>query len=86
MGVPWSDRDRRTWSIQPWLEALEERQAPPVVYVWRECGESGKEAIKRQTVKPGQDVVVLSWEDEAAIPSKIKEKGGRSQQVECAVV
>ena len=56
------------------LEALEARQAPPVAYVWREAGESEEAAIKRQTVKPGQDVVVCLWEDEAAIPSKIKEK------------
>ena len=41
-------------TIQRRLEALEAKEAPPVAYVWRECGES----------------------EEAAIPSKIKEKRG----------
>ena len=50
-------------TIKRRLEALEARQAPPVAYVWRECGESEEAAIKRQTVKPGHDVVVLSWRE-----------------------
>ena len=61
-------------TIQRRLEALEAKEAPEIVYIWRGCGESGEEAIKRQTVSADQDVVVCSWEDETAISSKIKEK------------
>ena len=63
-------------TIQRRLEALEARQAPKIVYVWSECGESEAAALKRQTVNPGHDVVLLSWEDETAIPSRIGEKVG----------
>ncbi len=45
------------------IEALEAREAPPVVYIWRACGESEAEAMKREGVKPGQDVVFFSWQD-----------------------
>ena len=49
------------------LEALEAKEAPPVVYIWRACGESEAEALKREGVKPGQNVVVFSWQDEALV-------------------
>ena len=52
-------------TIKRRLEALEAREAPPVVYIWRECGESETAAIKREGVKPGQNVVFFSWQDEA---------------------
>ena len=47
------------------LDALESKEAPPVAYVWHECGESEAAAIKRAGVKPGQDVVFFSWQDAA---------------------
>ena len=50
-------------TIKRRIEALEARQAPETVYIWREAGESAEAAIKRQTVKPGQNVVVVSWRD-----------------------
>ena len=50
-------------TIKRRLEALEAKEAPPIVFVWRECGESEAEAIQRAGVKPGQNVVVLSWQD-----------------------
>ena len=50
-------------TIKSRLEALEAREAPPVVYIWRACGESEAVAIKREGVKPGQDVVFFSWQD-----------------------
>ena len=49
-------------TIKRRLEALEARKAPPV-YIWRACGESEAEAIKREGVKPGQNVVFFSWQD-----------------------
>ena len=54
-------------TIKRRLEALEAKEAPPIVFVWRECGESEAEAIQRAGVKPGQNVVVLSWQDEELI-------------------
>ena len=48
-------------TIQRRLEALEAKQAPTVVYIWRETGESVAAAIKRRSIKPDQDVVVYSW-------------------------
>ena len=54
-------------TIKRRLEALEAREAPPVVYIWRECGESETAAIKREGVKPGQKVVFFSWQDEALV-------------------
>ncbi|MDA1118700.1 MAG: hypothetical protein O2979_12025 [Proteobacteria bacterium] len=50
------------------------QRTPPVAYIWREVGESEQAAIKREGIKPGQDVVVCSWEEETAIPSRIGEK------------
>ena len=50
-------------TIKRRLEALEAKEAPPIVFVWRECGESEAAAIKRKGVKPGQDVVFFSWQD-----------------------
>lgn len=41
-------------TIQRQQEALEAKEAPEVVYVWRGWGESAEEAIKRQTVKSMQ--------------------------------
>ena len=54
-------------TIKSRLEALEAREAPPVVYIWRECGESEAAAIKREGVKPGQKVVFFSWQDAALV-------------------
>ena len=54
-------------AIKSRLEALEAREAPPVVYIWRECGESETAAIKREGVKPGQDIVFFSWQDAALV-------------------
>jgi len=54
-------------TIKRRLEALEAKEAPQVVYIWRECGESEAAAIKREGVKPGQDVVVFSWQDAALV-------------------
>jgi len=51
-------------TIKRRIEALEAREAPPVVYIWRECGESEAAAIKREGVKLGQKVVFFSWQDE----------------------
>ena len=51
-------------TIKRRLEALEAKEAPPIVFVWLACGESEAEALKREGVKPGQTVVVLSWQDE----------------------
>ena len=48
-------------TIKRRLEVLEARQAPETVYIWREAGESAEAAIRRQSVNPGQDVVVCSW-------------------------
>ena len=42
-------------------------EAPPIVFVWRECGESEAAAIQRAGVKPGQDVVFISWQDAALV-------------------
>ena len=50
-------------TIKRRLDALEAKEAPPV-YIWRACGESEAEAIKREGVKPGQNVVFISWQDE----------------------
>ena len=50
-------------TIKSRLEALEAREAPPVVYIWRACGESEAAAIKREGVKPAQDVVFFCWQD-----------------------
>ena len=49
-------------TIKRRLAALEAKEAPPV-YIWRECGESEAEAIKRVGVNPGQNVVFISWQD-----------------------
>ena len=54
-------------TIKRRLEALEAKEAPPIVFVWLACGESEAEALKREGVKPGQNVVVLSWQDEALV-------------------
>ena len=54
-------------TIKRRIEALEAREAPPPVYIWRACGESEAEAMKREGVKPGQDVVVFSWQDAALV-------------------
>jgi hypothetical protein len=54
-------------TIKRRIEALEAREAPPVVYIWRACGESEAEAMKREGVKPGQNVVVFSWQDAALV-------------------
>ena len=54
-------------TIKRRIEALEAREAPPVVYIWRECGESEAAAMKREGVKPGQNVVVFSWQDAALV-------------------
>ena len=54
-------------TIKRRLEALEAKEAPPIVLVWRECGESEAEAIQREGVKPGQNVVFISWQDEALV-------------------
>jgi len=54
-------------TIKRRLEALEAKEAPQVVYIWRECGESEAEAIQRAGVKPGQNVVFISWQDEALV-------------------
>ena len=51
----------RPGTIRRRVEALEAKQAPAVAYIWREAGETVAAAIKRQTVKPGHDVVVYSW-------------------------
>ena len=53
-------------TIKRRIEALEAKEAPPV-YIWRECGESEAEAIKRAGVKPGQDVVFITWQDAALV-------------------
>ena len=50
-------------TIKSRLAALEAKEAPPVVYVWRECGESEAAALKRMGVKPGQNIVFISWLD-----------------------
>lgn len=49
-------------TIKRRLDALEAKEVPPV-YIWRECGESEAEAIQLAGVKPGQDVVFISWQD-----------------------
>ena len=49
-------------TIKRRIEALEAKEAPPV-YIWRGCGESEAAAIKRVGVKPGQNVVFISWQD-----------------------
>ena len=49
-------------TIKRRIEALEAKEAPPV-YIWRECGESEAAAIERVGVKPGQNVVFISWQD-----------------------
>ena len=54
-------------TIKRRIEALEAKEAPPIVFVWRECGESEAASLKRKGVKPGQNVVVLSWQDEELI-------------------
>jgi len=54
-------------TIKSRLEALEAKEAPLVVYIWRECGESEAAAIKREGVKPRQKVVFFSWQDGGAI-------------------
>ena len=54
-------------TIKSRLEALEARDAPPVVYIWRDCGESEAAAIKREGVKLGQNVVFFSWQDAALV-------------------
>ena len=54
-------------TIKRRLEALEAKEAPPIVYIWRECGESEAAALKRKGVKPGQPVVFISWQDEALV-------------------
>ena len=54
-------------TIKRRIEALEAREAPPTAYIWRACGESEAEAMKREGVKPGQDVVVFSWQDAALV-------------------
>ena len=51
-------------TIKRRIEALEAKEAPQVVYIWCECGESEAEAIKRVGVNPGQNVVFISWQDE----------------------
>ena len=50
-------------AIKSRLEALEAKEAPPIVFVWRKCGESEAAALKRKGVKPGQNVVFFSWQD-----------------------
>ena len=50
-------------TIKSRIEALEAREAPPTAYIWRASGESEAEAIKREGVKPGQNVVFFSWQD-----------------------
>ncbi len=50
-------------TIKRRIEALEAKEAPPVVYIWRACGESEAAAIKRKGVKPRQNVVFISWQD-----------------------
>ncbi len=50
-------------SIKNRLEALEARETPPVLYIWRECGESAAAATKREGVKAGRNVVVYYWRD-----------------------
>lgn len=54
-------------TIKRRLDALEAKEAPPIVFVWRECGESEAEAIQREGVKPGQNVVVSCWQDAALV-------------------
>ena len=54
-------------TIKRRLEALEAKEAPPIVFVWRDNGESEAEAIKRAGVKPRLDVVFISWQDEALV-------------------
>ena len=49
------------------LEALEAKEAPPIVFVWLACGESEAEALKREGVKPGQNVFVFFWQDAALV-------------------
>ena len=49
-------------TIKSRLETLEAKEVPPV-YIWRECGESEAAALKRKGVKPGQNVVFISWQD-----------------------
>ena len=50
-------------TIKSRIEALEAREAPPTAYIWRASGEREAEAIKREGVKPGQNVVFFSWQD-----------------------
>ena len=50
-------------TIKNQLEALEAREAPPVIYIWRECGESEAAATMRERVKAGRNVVVYYWWD-----------------------
>ena len=54
-------------TIKSRLEALEAKEAPPIVYIWCEYGESEAEALKREGVKPGQNVFVCSWQDAALV-------------------
>ena len=54
-------------TIKRRIEALEAKEAPPIVFVWRECGESEAAALKRKGVKPGQNFVFISWQDEALV-------------------
>ena len=49
-------------TIKRRLDALETKEAPPA-YVWRGRGESAAAAIERVGVKPGQNVVFISWQD-----------------------
>ena len=49
-------------TIKRRIEALEAKEAPPI-YIWRECAESEAAAIERVGVKPGQNVVFISWQD-----------------------
>ena len=50
-------------TIKRRIGALEAKEAPPTAYSWRVRGESEAAAIKREGVKPGQNVVVFSWQD-----------------------
>jgi len=54
-------------TIKSRLEALEAKEAPPIVYIWCECGEGEAAAIKREGVKLGQNVVFFSWQDAALV-------------------
>ena len=54
-------------TIKRRLEALEAKEAPPIVYIWCDYGESEAAAIKREGVKPRQNVFVCSWQDAALV-------------------